>query len=73
MIVLKDECKKCNNICNAIHFQHNFINWTSGNDDIDRFVQDTQLSVHDNYEIFKKALEWISYDRFNNIICILMI
>ncbi|PKC50234.1 hypothetical protein RhiirA1_486981, partial [Rhizophagus irregularis] len=26
------------------------------------------LSVHDNYEVFKEALEWIPYDRFNNAI-----
>jgi hypothetical protein len=69
MMVLNDKkCKKCNNACNAIHFQHNFENWTSGNDDIDRFIKDTQLSFHNNNnEVFKKALEWISYDRLYDI------
>ena len=41
-------------------------NWTSGNKDIDKFIQDTQLSTH----IFKEvshALEWMPYDRFHNI------
>ncbi|PKY56632.1 kinase-like protein [Rhizophagus irregularis] len=40
-----------------------FIDWTSGNDDIDKFIQDTQLSAHDK----DKALEWITYDRFYDI------
>src|SRR5436190_24309301 len=66
-MVLHDKCKKCNEICNAIHFQQNFENWTSGNHDIDKFIQDIQLSMHDNYEIFKKVLEWIPYDRFYDI------
>src|SRR5688572_9620100 len=65
MMVLNDKCKKCNYICNAIHFQQNFINWTSGNDIIDKSIQDIQLSTHKNAG---RALEWIPYDRFNNII-----
>jgi hypothetical protein len=61
-------CEKCYFICYAIHFQQNFINWTSGNDDIDKFIQNTQLSVHNiTYYVFEKALEWIPYDRFYNI------
>ncbi|CAB4426082.1 unnamed protein product [Rhizophagus irregularis] len=59
-------CEKCNHICNSIYFQRNFKNWTSGNDDIDKFIQDTQLSEH-TYHKVKKALEWIPYDRFHNI------
>jgi hypothetical protein len=66
MMVVVDECKKCNCICNAIHFQLNFKSWTSGNDDIDRLIQYTQLSVHYQYEI-SNALEWIPYDRFHDI------
>jgi hypothetical protein len=66
MIVLDDIlCKKCNYTCNAKHFQQNFGNWTSGNNDIDKFIQNTQLLVHHNSE--EKALEWIPYDRFYNI------
>ena len=65
-------CKECNQentsrdwckACNAKHFQQNFENWTSGNVDIDKFIQDTQLSA--NY--YDKVLEWIPYDRFHNI------
>ncbi|GBB83746.1 hypothetical protein RclHR1_10410006 [Rhizophagus clarus] len=66
MMVLSDKCKKCNCICYAIHFQQNFIKWTSGNDNIDKFIQNTQLSIHKFYEL-SNALEWIPYNRFNNI------
>ena len=53
-------------MCCAVHFQQNFKNWTSGNNDIDKFIQDTQLSVHKNFEIYK-VLEWILYNRFYDI------
>jgi hypothetical protein len=66
MMVLNNKCKKCNNICYAIHFQHKFIDWTSGNDDIDKFIQDTQLSAHNNADA-NEALEWIPYNRFYDI------
>src|SRR6266496_2813172 len=64
IVVLDYKCGKCNKICNAVHFQQNFEYWTSGNNDIDKFIQDSQLLAHDNVE---KALEWIPYDRFCNI------
>ena len=65
-------CEECNQentgygwckACNAKHFQQNFKNWTSGNVDIDKFIQDTQLSA--KYWFY--VLEWIPYDRFRNI------
>ena len=68
MMVLNNECKKCYHTCNAIYFQQNFVDWTSGNDYIDKFIQDSQLSVHVKYGVYRKTLEWIPYDRFNNII-----
>jgi hypothetical protein len=40
------------------------MDWTSGNDDIDKFIQDIQLSTHDNA---KEVLEWIPYDRLYDI------
>ncbi|GBB88552.1 hypothetical protein RclHR1_01510003 [Rhizophagus clarus] len=64
MMVLSDKCKKCNHTCNTMHFQQNFESWSSGNDDIDEFIQNTQLSAHDDT---KEVLEWIPYNRFNNI------
>ena len=66
---LCEECKQKNTwsnwckACNAKHFQQNFENWTSGNVDIDKFIQDTQLSANYNSGV----LEWIPYDRFYDI------
>ncbi|GES73778.1 kinase-like domain-containing protein [Rhizophagus clarus] len=60
-----NKCKNCENKCNAIYFQYNFNNWTSGNNDIDKFIQDTQLSDH-NYNKCH-ALEWIPYNKFRDI------
>ncbi|POG69536.1 kinase-like domain-containing protein [Rhizophagus irregularis DAOM 181602=DAOM 197198] len=54
-----DWCKECN----AKHFQQNFKNWTSGNNDIDKFIQDTQLSATD----YEKVLEWIPYNKLYDI------
>src|ERR1044072_2474233 len=45
------ECKQPNTYfnwcesCNAKRFQLNFKNWTSGNLDIDKFIQETQLNA----------------------------
>ena len=72
---LCEECKQPNTSCNYIYrcywcqscngkrFQQNFQNWTSGNHDIDEFIQGTQLKAKSR----KEVLEWIEYDRFENI------
>jgi hypothetical protein len=65
MMVLNNKCKKCNEICNSMYFQRNFDNWTSGNDDIDKFIQDTQLLAHE--DDVSEALEWIPYDKLYDI------
>jgi hypothetical protein len=44
-------------------FQQNFKNWTSGNYEVDRFIQKAQLKAKKYTEI----LEWIEYDRFENV------
>ena len=61
---LNEICKECNYKCDANRFRQNFKNWTSGNSDIDKFIQDTQLLAHND---LPKALEWIPYDRFYDI------
>ena len=67
-----DSCKECNQkntdyewckACNAKHFQQNFEKWSSGNVDIDKFIQEAQLSTNNSHNI----LEWIPYDRFYDI------
>jgi hypothetical protein len=57
----------CNYTCNATHFHRYFKNWTSGNSDIDEFIQNNQRSVHKNNDILQYAVEWIPYDRLYNI------
>ena len=47
----------------AKRFQQNFKNWTSGNNDIDKFIRDTQQSATSCF----KVLEWIPHDRFCDI------
>jgi len=49
--------------CNSRRFQQNFKNWTSGNSDVNKLIQESQFNANFHYEI----LEWIEYDRFENI------
>ena len=49
--------------CNSKRFQQNFKNWTSGNSDVDKLIQESQLNAKNGWE----KLEWIEYDRFENI------
>ncbi|CAB4397142.1 unnamed protein product [Rhizophagus irregularis] len=49
--------------CNAKRFKDNFKNWTSGNKDIDEFIQQSQL----NAVYYKKRLEWIPFEKFQDI------
>ena len=49
--------------CNAKRFQQNFQNWTSGNHDIDEFIQKTQLKARN----CSGVIEWFEYDKFENV------
>ncbi|RHZ83801.1 hypothetical protein Glove_87g236 [Diversispora epigaea] len=49
--------------CNSKHFQNDFNNWTSGNDKIDKLIQDAQLNAVYNW----KVMEWIPYGRFEDV------
>ncbi|CAB5365841.1 unnamed protein product [Rhizophagus irregularis] len=49
--------------CNSKRFKDNFKNWTSGNKDIDEFIQHSQL----NALSFRKCLEWVPFEKFQNI------
>ena len=44
--------------------QNNFVNWTSGNEKIDAFIQEMQLNIKSNKDI---VFEWIPYNQFNEI------
>src|ERR1043165_4990930 len=65
-------CKKCKQLntdyywckpCYDKYFQQNFQNWTSGNHDVDELIQKAQLKAKFYYQV----LEWIEYDRFENV------
>ena len=63
---LCDKCKQPKTSycwCRICNFQQNFQNWTSGNHDVDKFIQKTQLKAKRPWEL----IEWIEYDRFENI------
>ncbi|GET02181.1 kinase-like domain-containing protein [Rhizophagus clarus] len=65
-------CGECNEpgtgwnwcqLCNAKRLKDDFNNWTSGNKIIDEFIQQSQLNAV--YHI--KCLEWIPFEKFQNI------
>ncbi|RHZ80045.1 hypothetical protein Glove_139g189 [Diversispora epigaea] len=49
--------------CNSTRFKNDFDKWTSGNIIMDKFIQDAQL----NASYCDKIIEWIPYDRFQDI------
>jgi hypothetical protein len=49
--------------CNSKHFQQDFNKWTSGNKEIDEFIQNVQL----NATRCEEVLEWIPYENFKDI------
>ncbi|RHZ79165.1 hypothetical protein Glove_151g71 [Diversispora epigaea] len=49
--------------CNSKHFQNDFGKWTSGNNIIDKLIQDAQINAEDIH----KVIEWIPYHRFKDI------
>ena len=65
-------CKECSQpntghnwcqSCNSKHFQQDFNKWTSGNKEIDGFIQNFQLNATRHEEV----LEWIPYEKFSDI------
>src|SRR5579883_1215785 len=67
-----NKCPECNSElyypfyckpCNSNHFRDNFPNWTSGDDNIDKLIQESQLNATWNRDF----LEWIDYSNFKNI------
>src|SRR5439155_6136617 len=65
-------CKQCKEIntgqswcisCNASHFKNDFNKWTSGNKEIDYFIQNTQIHAWDS----RLVLEWYPWSTFSEI------
>ncbi|GES95352.1 kinase-like domain-containing protein [Rhizophagus clarus] len=76
----KKYCKECDKeyakldhkyceSCLIKYLENNFINWTSGNDKIDDFIQKKQVKISSNSsKLFEWELfEWVPYNKFINI------
>ena len=50
--------------CQINNLRKNFINWTSGNEKIDKLIQEMQLKANSCKDII---FEWIPYDQFDDI------
>ncbi|RHZ88972.1 hypothetical protein Glove_19g307 [Diversispora epigaea] len=48
---------------NSKHFQNDFNKQTSGNDKIDKLIQDAQINDNDKWEV----MEWIPFDIFKDV------
>ncbi|RHZ79096.1 hypothetical protein Glove_151g143 [Diversispora epigaea] len=66
------KCSKCHqdntgrnwcHPCNTKQFRNEFDKWTSGDREIDKFIQQIQLSANKYQEI----IEWIPFDRLENV------
>ncbi|EXX76903.1 Ste11p [Rhizophagus irregularis DAOM 197198w] len=71
----EEYCEKCGNIyvnkydkwcrsCQINYLKNDFTNWTSGNGQIDNFIQKMQLKIN-GYE--DAVFEWIPYNKFIDI------
>ncbi|CAG8809340.1 16934_t:CDS:2, partial [Racocetra persica] len=49
--------------CNAERFTKSFSNWSSGNKQIDMFIQNAQVNASDHYEV----IEWIPQDELTKV------
>ncbi|PKC00773.1 kinase-like protein [Rhizophagus irregularis] len=49
--------------CNSVHFRNNFIHWTSGDSNLDKLIQNSQLNATIRLDI----IEWIEYSNLENI------
>ena len=65
-----EKCPECNKDyngyckqCNSSHFRDNFKKWTSGDDNIDNLIRESQLNASSIFNF----LEWIEYSKFENI------
>ncbi|GES95384.1 kinase-like domain-containing protein [Rhizophagus clarus] len=75
MVVQDEYCKTCGQSyelprykwcvpCQRNHLEGNFINWTSGNENIDKFIQNVQLEISTPYDM---VFEWVPCNQFDDI------
>uniref|UniRef100_U9UNR2 Uncharacterized protein n=1 Tax=Rhizophagus irregularis (strain DAOM 181602 / DAOM 197198 / MUCL 43194) TaxID=747089 RepID=U9UNR2_RHIID len=50
--------------CRINHLRENFTNWTSGNEEVDKLIQEMQLKINSYSDI---VFEWIPYNQFDDI------
>ncbi|EXX78382.1 hypothetical protein RirG_015510 [Rhizophagus irregularis DAOM 197198w] len=48
--------------CSSKRFQEEFKNWTSGNPEIDKFIQSIQIKANK-----EQIIEWIEHKNFENV------
>ncbi|EXX69263.1 Sps1p [Rhizophagus irregularis DAOM 197198w] len=58
-----ESCRWCKP-CQINDLKNNFMNWTSGNENIDNLIQEMQLTIDTSSD---EIFEWIPYSQFNNI------
>ena len=74
MFPLNNQCKICGELytnlkhkwckpCQIDFLKANFTNWTSGDDQIDEFIQEMQLKIDYDDIVF----EWIPYNQFSDV------
>ncbi|RHZ57526.1 hypothetical protein Glove_386g44 [Diversispora epigaea] len=70
--VEKQQCNNCKNwhqatqyceFCIRKYLENNFGNWTSGNNEIDKLIQECQQTTVQPFGV----IEWISYDQFESV------
>jgi hypothetical protein len=64
----KKQCKKCfgdkkwcSQSCLKSYLKNNFLNWTSGNEEVDDFIREMQSKISDKDDV---VFEWVPYDQF---------
>ena len=65
---IENKCQVCSQRyyckpCNSVHFRDNFAHWTSGDSNLDKLIQNSQLEATNSYEL----IEWIEYSNLENI------
>src|SRR2546421_11822907 len=68
---MSKKCLECNKDydgyyctpCNSGHFRDHFQKWTSGDDDINDLIRESQLNASHSIDL----LEWIEYSNLKNI------
>src|SRR5438128_1039131 len=70
VITIHKSCSYCNKPfteklwCKECDPRHMIEGWSSGNPDIDKFIKDT---IYDAKQDYSRFLEWVPFDRFEDI------